>query len=94
MKIFLALHTDAVTKLNGNPRKVAVVVHLTKDWKPWYGGNLVLLEKDGSSIKKTLTPKFNSVTLMKVEEEGVPHYVDPIIPRLIGKNRYAISMWY
>ena len=91
---FLALHTDAVTKLNGNPRKVAVVVHLTKDWKPWYGGNLVLLDKDGTSIKKTLTPKFNSVTLMKVEEEGVPHYVDPIIPRLVGKNRYAISMWY
>lgn len=91
---FLALHTDAVTHLNGNPRKVAVVIHLTKDWLPWYGGNLVLLEKDGLSVKKTLVPKFNSVTLMKVEEEGVPHYVNPIIPRLIGKNRYAISMWY
>lgn len=91
---FLALHTDAVNKINGHPRKVAIVIHLTKNWKPWYGGNLVLLEKDASSVKKTLTPKFNSVTLMKVEEEGVPHYVDPIITHLVGKNRYAISMWY
>ena len=54
----------------------------------------MLLEKDCSSVKKTLTPKFNSLTLMKVEEEGVPHYVDPIISELVGKNRYAISMWY
>ena len=91
---FLALHTDAVTKLNGQPRKIAVVIHLTKDWLPWYGGNLMLLNKDSTNVKKTLTPKFNSITLMKVEEEGVPHYVDPIIKHLVGKNRYAISMWY
>ena len=91
---FLALHTDAVTKLNGSPRKIAVVIHLTKNWLPWYGGNLTLLEKNSSSIKKTLVPKFNSITLMKVEEEGVPHFVNPIITHLFGKNRYAISMWY
>ena len=91
---FLSLHTDAVTKKNGKPRKLAVVIHLTKNWKPWYGGNLMLLDKQGDYIKKALTPLFNSVTLMRVEEEGVPHYVDPLITGKFDKNRYAISMWY
>ena len=50
--------------------------------------------KQGNYIKKALTPLFNSVTLMRVEEEGVPHYVDPIITGKFDKNRYAISMWY
>lgn len=92
---FLSLHTDVVTKRNGLPRKLAVVIHLTKDWLPWYGGNLVLLDKSSDNIKKVITPSFNSLTLMKVEEEGVPHYVDTVISADNFKlSRYAISMWY
>lgn len=94
-KDFLSLHTDAVTNFDSKEkRKLAVVIHLTKDWKPWYGGNLMVLNKESSFIKKALTPKFNSVTLMKVQEEGTPHYVDPLIFGNFDKNRYAISMWY
>jgi|TARA_E500000178_G_C16863379_1_gene680838 Rps23 Pro-64 3,4-dihydroxylase Tpa1-like proline 4-hydroxylase len=93
-KDFLSLHTDYVTTLNGFSRKIAVVIHLTKNWQPWYGGNLTLLEKNSTDIKKTLVPKFNSIILMKVENQGVPHYVTPVINNLLGKNRYAISMWF
>lgn len=91
---FLSLHTDSKSKKeNGKVRKIALIIHLAKDWKPWYGGNLVILDKDAKYVRKTLTPNYNSLCIMNVENDALPHYVDPMIVGL-WKKRYAISMWY
>ena len=89
---FLSVHTDTTSNF-GETRKIAIIIHLAKDWKPWYGGNLVILDKEGEYIRETLTPKFNSVCVMNVQHDALPHYVDPMIVGL-WKKRYAISMWY
>ena len=91
---FLSLHTDSKNKKeNGQVRKIAIIIHLAKNWKPWYGGNLMILDKYDDIVRETLTPKFNSVIIMNVENDALPHYVDPMIVGL-WKKRYAISMWY
>jgi len=91
---FLSCHTDTANSTQSQEkRRLAVVLHMTKNWQPWYGGNLVIMNKESNEIKKVQTPKFNSLCLMKVEEEGMPHYVDQIFDSLSNK-RYAISMWY
>lgn len=91
---FLSCHTDAINSSEKQEiRRLAVVFHLSKNWRSEYGGNLVIMEKNAKDIKKILTPKFNSICLMNVEEEGMPHYVDQVFDSLLFQ-RYAISMWY
>lgn len=91
---FLSLHTDSKDKKeNGKVRKIAIIIHLAKNWKPWYGGNLMILDKEAEYVRNTITPKFNSICIMNVENDALPHYVDPMIAGL-WKKRYAVSMWY
>lgn len=83
---FLSPHTDSP-----DGRKIAVVYNLTKKWKSWYGGNLVILKDwDSPEVKKTLVPSFNTLNIMKVENQINPHYVAPKVPH----KRLAISGWY
>lgn len=84
---FLSYHTD-----QGNG-ELAFVLNLTRNWKPWYGGNLVFLTPDLTSIKYTITPKFNSLTIFRVPPGGVPHYVEQVAAG-VKEKRLAITGWY
>ena len=84
---FLYPHTDSP---NG---RVAIVLHMTKNWKPWYGGNLNLLDFDWKNIKATLVPKFNSLTIMKIRNNINPHFVEYIPPNVTEK-RFAMVCWF
>jgi hypothetical protein len=86
---FLSPHTDSP-----DGRKIAVIYNLTKNWKSWYGGNLVILKDwDTSEIKKILTPMFNTLNIMNVENKINPHYVSHVSPKVLHK-RLSISGWY
>jgi len=85
---FLTVHND---KGNG---QIAFVINLTHDWKPQYGGIFHLLTKDRTTIRNTVCPQFNSITIFKVPEpDGVPHYVSHVAPS-VTKYRYAVSGWF
>ena len=84
---FLYPHTD---KPNG---RVALVLYLTKNWKPWYGGNLCILDNQWKNVRETLTPKFNSMTIMKIEENTNPHFVE-YIPQNVIEKRFAMVCWF
>jgi len=84
---FLYPHTDSP---NG---KVALVLHLTRDWKPWYGGNLCLLGEKWGSVRKTLVPQYNSLMLMNIVDKKNPHFVE-YIPEFVKKPRYAMVCWF
>jgi len=84
---FLYPHTDSP---NG---RVAIVLHMTKNWEPWYGGNLNLLDSKWQNIKATLVPKFNSLTIMKIKEDVNPHFVEYIPPNVTEK-RYGMVCWF
>ncbi len=84
---FLSTHNDA-----GNGR-VAFVLHLTKDWKPQYGGHLHFLDESRTKIVETFTPTFNSFMIFEVPEEGVPHFVSHVAPN-VNIPRISITGWY
>jgi Rps23 Pro-64 3,4-dihydroxylase Tpa1-like proline 4-hydroxylase len=87
---YLTLHTDHVVQKDAT-RHVAIIIHFAKDWKPWYGGNLIITDQD-ENVDKLFTPKFNSLSIMNVENERMPHFVSEIANGL-DKSRYAISYW-
>jgi Rps23 Pro-64 3,4-dihydroxylase Tpa1-like proline 4-hydroxylase len=85
---FLSIHNDA-----GNG-KIAFVLHLTKDWKPQYGGNLHFLNNDRTHIIETFNPQFNSLMLFEIPpENGIPHFVSHVAPN-VPIQRISITGWY
>ncbi len=85
---FLSTHNDA-----GNGR-VAFVLHLTKDWKPQYGGHLHFLDTSRTKIVETFTPTFNSLMIFEVPEEGgIPHFVGHVAQN-VQIPRISITGWY
>lgn len=83
---FLNNHTD------GDKGKVGFVLNLTlEDWRPHYGGNLVLLDEE-EKIEKVIVPAFNNLVLFDVEGgKGKPHYVGEVTNS--RAKRLAISGW-
>lgn len=85
---FLNVHND-----QGNG-KIAMVINMTKHWKPQYGGNFYLLTNDRKGVRRVLTPVFNSLNIFRIPEpNGIPHYVSHVVPG-IKSSRYAISGWF
>lgn len=84
---FLSTHNDS-----GNGR-IAFVLHLTKDWKPQYGGNLNFLNEERTKIIETFTSQFNTLMIFEVPEEGVPHFVSHVAPN-VTIPRISITGWY
>jgi len=83
---FLNIHTD-------QKRGVAFVLNLTKDWKPEYGGLLNLIPDGKSAEMVSVFPKFNSLVLFSLGDEGVPHFVSEVSSRA-PYSRIAISGWF
>jgi Rps23 Pro-64 3,4-dihydroxylase Tpa1-like proline 4-hydroxylase len=84
---FLATHTD-----QGNG-KVAFVYNLTRDWHPMMGACLHFLDTESRAVKQVITPQFNALTLFRVPEGGIPHYVSAV-PEGVDRARLAYSGWF
>jgi SM-20-related protein len=85
---FLSPHSD-----KGNGR-LAFVLHLTKNWKPQYGGLLHFMNTDRTEVTETFVPIFNTFLIFEVPVDiGIPHYVSHVNPN-ITYNRYAITGWF
>jgi Rps23 Pro-64 3,4-dihydroxylase Tpa1-like proline 4-hydroxylase len=84
---FLGPHHD---KTKG---KIGIILYLTKDWKPYYGGILHIMDSTESEIIKSVVPKFNNLVVFDIpHQNGIPHYVSHVCPKITHK-RYAISFW-
>lgn len=81
---FLNLHTD-------ENRGVAFILNLTEGWKPEYGGMLNIVKNETEFT--AIFPEFNSLVLLELGEEGVPHFVSEI-SKYAPLSRIAISGWY
>ena len=75
-------HTDHALE-----RTVAFVWHLTKGWKPSWGGQLVWCPAG-----KALEPRFNWLTIFLVDHKSL-HFVAPVSSHAVGK-RFAINGWW
>ena len=84
------VHTDrAGSFTEGARRRVAFVLHLTKDWESRLGGDLVFMNPP-----TFVTPTFNALTLFSVSRTSW-HFVSPVVreapPHL---KRLAFSGWW
>jgi Rps23 Pro-64 3,4-dihydroxylase Tpa1-like proline 4-hydroxylase len=82
---FLSPHSDI------NNGKIAYVLGMTKNWKPQYGGVLHFMDEKRENIIDSYVPKFNTLILFKVPENGIPHFVSHV--NIQNKNRYTITGW-
>jgi len=79
---FLNTHKD-------HNRGVAFIYQLTPNWLPEYGGALHILGNE----PQVIYPEFNTLTLMQLENDGVPHFVSEVSERA-PYARVAITGWY
>ena len=84
---FLGPHHDI------NKGKLGMVYSLAKDWRPEYGGNLYILEKDYKTVKKVILSTFNRLALFSIpEQNGIPHFVSQVVPK-VNQHRISITGW-
>lgn len=84
---FLSAHHDI------NKGKIGFTIGLTTDWYPGYGGLLHFLSKDWRSVVKTVVPSYNSLTLLHLKDEGIPHLVSTV-SEFVTAKRLTITGWY
>ena len=83
---FLNTHTD---DMNG---RLAFVFHLTKDWRPDFGG-LFFAQNSNREVLRTITPAFNKFVCFKVGDNATPHQVTQVADN-ITKHRISLTGWY
>ncbi len=79
-------HTD------GDNGRVAMVLHLSKDWQPQYGGVFMRTNEDKLTVNKVVSPPFNTLTMFNVIG-GAPHFVSEIAKGVKNK-RISYTGWY
>ncbi len=83
-------HTD------GDNGRLAFVYHLSKNWKPEYGGLFLRMEDDFQTVNKVVVPPFNSLTIFDTKghgTSGTPHLVTEIAQACTNK-RIGFTGWY
>ena len=80
---FLSIHPDPNFD-------IAFILNLSKDWKYEYGGCLTVFDREHPTV---LLPKFNSLILLFLGEDGVDHYISEVSSRA-PDARIAVSGWY
>jgi Rps23 Pro-64 3,4-dihydroxylase Tpa1-like proline 4-hydroxylase len=83
---FLKPHSD-----DNRNRRLALVFYLSPDWQPSFGGELQVVEKDGTV--HTIQPEYNSMVAFDVLTE-TSHYIEPIRPAAGDRPRLTIGGWY
>jgi len=79
-------HTD------GENGRIAFVFHLSKDWKPAYGGLFLRMDWDWKTINKAICPPFNTLSIFDVSN-GAPHLVTEVAQGIDNK-RISFTGWY
>jgi 2OG-Fe(II) oxygenase superfamily len=83
---FLKPHSD-----DNRNRRLALVLYLSPDWEPSFGGELRVVEKDGTA--HTVQPEYNSMVAFDVLTE-TSHYIEPIHADAGDRPRLTIGGWY
>jgi SM-20-related protein len=73
----------------GEGRRYAYVINLSRDWRPDWGGQLQFLDEDGQ-VRDTFLPRWNSLSLFRVPQR---HHVTFVAP-WAAHPRHAITGWW
>ena len=83
---FLKAHDD-----DNRNRRLALVLYLTPDWKPEYGGSLKIVDASGN--ESTVDARYNSLVAFDTRA-GTTHYVVPVADAAGARRRLTIGGWY
>lgn len=83
---FLKSHDD-----DNKNRTLAIVLYLSPDWTPEYGGSLKIVDPGGDEL--TVEASYNSLVVFDTRA-GTKHYVVPISERAGSRKRLTIGGWY
>ena len=78
---------------DGKKGQLTAIAYLTPDWRPHWGGLLVVLKKDWETIRTVISPKYNSLVLCGMVNEDYPHFVSHI-PSHIKAHRFSFQAFY
>jgi Rps23 Pro-64 3,4-dihydroxylase Tpa1-like proline 4-hydroxylase len=83
---FLRHHTD-----DNKDRRLALVMYLTPDWRPEFGGTLSMVDDAGTT--HVIHAEYNSIVMFDVQAESA-HEVLPVEAESDGLPRLSIGGWY
>jgi 2-oxoglutarate-Fe(II)-dependent oxygenase superfamily protein len=83
---FLRPHND-----DNRNRRLALVVYLSPEWDPSFGGELKMVDKHGAA--HTIYPEFNSIVAFDTLAETT-HHIEPVQPSAEDRARVTIGGWY
>jgi SM-20-related protein len=84
---FLTLHDDA--DYEGEVRRCAYVLNLSRGWRAEWGGLLQFVAEDGS-VAESFVPHFNSLSLFRVPAKHLVSYVAPYA----SAPRLSVTGWF
>ncbi|MCW3127526.1 MAG: 2OG-Fe(II) oxygenase [Bacteroidetes bacterium] len=91
---FLKIHSDFNKHpVYGLDRRINVLVYLNKDWKPEYGGNFELWDKDMTHCVKAIPPLFNTMALFSTTSKSYHGHPNPLTCPP-DRSRKSIAMYY
>ena len=83
---FLKEHDD-----NNRDRRLALVLYLTPDWRPEYGGSLTIVDPSGG--ESTVAATYNTLVAFDTLADTM-HHVAPVEPAAEPSTRLTIGGWY
>jgi hypothetical protein len=90
----LSVHVDFNHhKVMNLERRINLLIYLNKDWKPEFGGQLELWNKDMSECKASVVPVFNRCAIFSTTEDSYHGNPQPI-NHPNGINRRSIALYY
>ena len=90
----LAVHADfnknSGTKLD---RRLNALLYLNRDWKPEYGGELELWDRDMTRCRKKIAPLFNRLVVFSTTDFTFHGHPEPLkFPA--GTTRKSLALYY
>lgn len=80
-------HTD------GTNGRIAFVFHMSRNWRPEYGGIFMRTDWDMLTVNKAISPSYNTLTMFDTSDGGAPHLVSEVVKGCDNK-RISYTGWY
>ncbi|HWA98007.1 MAG TPA: 2OG-Fe(II) oxygenase [Pirellulales bacterium] len=74
-------------------RRLNALIYLNKDWKPEYGGQFEIWDKNMSQRAKSLDPIFNRCVVFSTDSESY-HGNPNVVAHERGLSRFSIALYY
>lgn len=90
----LGVHADfRIHKQLHLNRRINMLIYLNKDWRPEYGGNLELWDREMKSAVETVAPVINRCVIFNTDADSYHGHPDPLTTPP-GVLRRSIALYY